>query len=154
MTKQDSCCSDQTPESRGNVTLTVEWLLVPDRLVWVFHKPLPTVHGIFIHTQQSLEFTKNSGGGGSIKQPFHGRKPLVKERGQRRMAKLIWASRKATYSNNQATEQCYAEDQIRFHFCQLRTGILSHKGYRHQDWTTEHWKNVPNSDFCHKQGRI
>ncbi len=46
----------QNGEERGFKWLNVEWLLVPDGLVWVFHKLL-----IYwdLHTQPSLGFTEN-----------------------------------------------------------------------------------------------
>ncbi len=46
----------QNGEERGFKWLNVEWLLVPDGLVWVFHKLL--IYWDF-HTQPSLWFTEN-----------------------------------------------------------------------------------------------
>ncbi len=68
--------------------MNVEWLLVPDRLVRVFHKLL--IYWDF-HTQPSLGFTEN--GPKKIKYPVSGscvdKKYLVDVRGQRRMDRWL-----------------------------------------------------------------
>ncbi len=81
----------QNGEERGFKWLEwlsdVEWLLVPDGLVWVFQKLL--IYWDF-HAQPSLGFTKNG-----LRRKY-GRKCLVDVRGQMRMGRLVIDDRKET----------------------------------------------------------
>ncbi len=82
-----SSTEHQNGEERGFKWLNVEWLLVPDGLVWVFHKLL--IYWDF-HTQPSLGFTENGQKKRNIQwAAVVGRKCLVDVRGQRRMDRLV-----------------------------------------------------------------
>ncbi len=73
----------------------MEWLLVSDELVWVFHKLL--IYCDF-HTQPSLGFTENGPEREKIssERQLCGWKCLVDVRGQRRMDRLVRDDRKTT----------------------------------------------------------
>ncbi len=76
----------------------MEWLLVPDGLVWVFLKLM--IYWDF-HTQLSLGFTENCKKKKiyiyiSCERQLCGRKCLVNVRGQRRMGRMVRDDRKAT----------------------------------------------------------
>ncbi len=124
----------------------MEWLLVPDGLVWVFQKLL--IYWAF-HAQPSLGFTEKT-----IKYPVSGgceeQKCLVDVRGQRRMGRLVRDDRKATVTqitnhynqgmqntslNAQQVEpwsrwSTAAEDHTGCHSCQLRTGNGGYNSHR------------------------
>ena len=85
-----SCFSDQN----GEVTLTVERLWVPDRVVrvsqkllisWDFHATVSRVCKEWCDKQNA-----------SSEQQLCGNETLIKERGPRRRARLVKADRKAT----------------------------------------------------------
>ncbi len=157
----------------------MEWLLVPDGLIWVFQKLL--IYWDF-HTQASLEFTEN--GQKKRKYPVNGscsgRKCLVDVRGQRRMNRLVRDDRKATVTQittryNQDMQNTISERTTRRTLKQMgsssrrphRVPLLSAKNRKrslqftraHQHWTIEDWKNVAWSDesrflLQHSDGRV
>ncbi len=152
----------------------MEWLLLPDGLVWVFQKLL--IYWEF-HAQPSLGFTEN--GPKKIKY-LCGQKCLVDVRGQRRMGRLVRDDRKATVTQittryNQGMQNNISERTTRRTLKQMgyssrrphRVPLLSAKNrtrrlqfaQAHQNWTIEDWKNVAWSDesrFMQRQsdGRI
>ncbi len=137
----------QNGEERGFKWLNVEWLLMPDGLVWVFHKLL--IYWDF-HTQPSLVFTEN----GLKKRKYPVSASCVDEhallmsevRGQRRMDRLVRDDRKTTVTQittryNQDLQNIISERTTRrtlkqmdsssrrphrCRSCQIRTG---HGGY-------------------------
>ncbi len=145
------------------VTLNVEWLLVPDGLVWVFQKLL--IYWDF-HEQPSLEFTEN--GPKTRKYPVSGRCVdknawLMSEvRGQRRMDRLVRDDRKAKVTQitryNQDMQNTIFERTTRQTLKRMgyssrrphRVPLLSAKNRKQrlqftqaqQNWTIEDWKNV------------
>ncbi len=155
----------------------MEWLLVPDGLVWVFQKLL--IYWDF-HAQPSLGFTEN--GLKKRKYPVSGSgwKCLVDVRGQRRMGRLVRDDRKATvtqittrYSQsiqNTISERttCRTLKQMGYSSSRPhRVPLLSAKNRKlrlqftqaHQNWTIEDWKNVAWSDeslflLRHSDGRV
>lgn len=72
-----------------SATFTVTWWLVTDRMVWVFQKMLLLW---YFHAQQSLDLHRM-------------------QWGQRRMARLAWADRKAIITQITALDNC-AEHKI------------------------------------------
>ncbi len=139
------------------MTLNVEWLLVPDRLVRVFQKLL--IYWDF-HTQQSLEFTEN--GPNKRKYPVSGqlcgRQCLVDVRAQRRMGRLVRDDRMATVTQittryNQGMQNIISERTT--HRTLKQMGYSSRRPHRepllsamnrkqrlqfaqaHQNWTME-----------------
>ncbi len=153
----------QNGEERGFKRLNVEWLLVPDVLVWVFQKLL--IYWDF-HAQPSLGFTEN--GLKKRKYPVSG--SCVDEndvRGQRRMGRLVRDDRKATVTQittryNQVMQNTISEHTTRRTLKQMgsssrrphRVPLLSSKNMTrrllfaqtHQNLTIEDWKNVAWSD--------
>ncbi len=134
----------------------MEWLLVPDRLVWVFQKLL--IYWDF-HAQPSLRFTEN-GKKISSERQLCGRKCLVDVRGQRRMVR---DDRKATVTQitpryHQGMQNTISEHTRRWTLKQMgyssrrphRVPLLSAKNRKrrlqfaqaHQNWTIVDWKNV------------
>ncbi len=92
-----TCWSSNRASERGRKGfkwLNVEWLLVPDGLIWVFQKLLIWD----FHTQPSLGFTANGLKKEKIssERQLCGWKCLVDVRGQRRMDRLVRDDRKAT----------------------------------------------------------
>ena len=79
----------------AEVTLTVEWLLVPDWVVWVSQKRLVSWG---FHTQQCLDLAENvvKNKKTSSEQLFCRQKHVVNWRDQRRSAWLVKADRKVT----------------------------------------------------------
>ncbi len=146
----------------------MEWLLVPDGLVWVFQKRL--IYWDF-HTQSSLGFTENGQKKKKIssERQLCGWKCLVDVRGQRRMGRLVRDDRKATVTlivitirYNQGMQNTISEGKTRRTLKQMssssrrphRVPLLSAKNrtrriqftQTHQNWTIEDWKNVAWSD--------
>ncbi len=144
----------------------MEWLLVPDALVWVFQKLL--IYWDF-HTQPSLGFTEN--GPKNRKYPVSGswcgRKCLVDVRGQGRMNRLVRDDRKATVTQittryNQSVQNTISEHTIRRTLKQMcyssrrphQVLLLSAKNRKqrqqftqdHQNWTIEDCRNIAWSD--------
>ncbi len=137
----------------------MEWLLVPDGLVWVFQKLL--IYWDF-HTQPSLGFTEN--GPKNRKYPVSG--SCVDENallmsGQRRMGRLVRDDRKATVTQittryNQGMQNTISERTTRRTLKQMgyssrrphRVPLMSAKNrtrrlqftQAHQNWTIEDWK--------------
>ncbi len=156
----------------------MEWLLVPDRLVWVFHKLL--IYWDF-HAQPSLGFTEN--GPKNIKYPVSG--SCVDENALllsevRRMGRLVRDDRKATVTQitthyNQGMQNTISERTTRRTLKQMgyssrrphRVPLLSAKNKKwrlqftqaHQNWTIEEWKYITWSDesrflLRHSDGRV
>ncbi len=156
------------------MTLNVEWLLVPDGLVWVFQKLL--IYWDF-HAQPSPGFTKN----GPEKRKYPVSSSCVDGNAfcQRRMGRLVRDVRKATVTQ---ITTCY--NQVMQNTISVRTTrrTLKQMGYSsrrphwlplllaknrklrlqftqaHQNWTKEDWKNVAWSDgsrflLRHSDGR-
>ncbi len=153
----------------------MEWLLVPDELVWVFQQLL--IYWDF-HTQPSLGFTENGQKQKiSSERQLCGRKCPVDVRGQRRLVK---DDRKATVTQrttryNQGMQNTISEHTTRRTLKQMgyssrrphRVPLLSAKNRKrriqftqtHQHWTIEDWKNVAWSDesgfmLRHLDGRV
>ncbi len=132
----------------------MEWLLVPDGLIWVFQKLLISWD---FHTQPSLGFTENEKEKISSERQLCGRKCLSDVRGQRRMGRLVRDDRKAT-RYNQGMQNTISERTTRWTLEQMgyssrrphRVLILSAKNRKrrlqftqvHQNWTIEDWKNA------------
>ncbi len=156
----------------------MEWLLVPDELVWVFQKLL--IYWDF-HTQPSLGFTENGQKQKiSSERQLCERKCLVDVRGQRRMGRLVRDDRKATVTQittryNQGMQNTISERTTRRSLKPMgyssrrphRVPLLSAKNrkrrlqftHAHQNWTIEDWKNVAWSDesgflLRHSDGRV
>ncbi len=156
----------------------MEWLLVPDGLVWVFQKLL--IYWDF-HTQPSLGlqrivWKKKI----SSKRQLCGQKCLVDIRGQRRMGRLVRDDWKATVTQiitryNQGMQNTISECTTRRTLKQMGYSsrrphlvpFLSAKNRKrrlqfaqaHQNWTIEDWKNVAWSDesrflLRHSDGRV
>ncbi len=141
----------------------MEWLLVPDGLVWVFQKLL--IDWDF-HTQPSLGFTEN----GPEKEKIE--KCLVDVRGQRRMGRLVRDDRKATVTQittryNQGMQNTISERTTHRTLKQMgysrrrphREPLLSAKNRKRSlqfaqaqlNWTIADWKKLPglmSLDFC------
>uniref|UniRef100_A0A3P8V2Z1 Transposase Tc1-like domain-containing protein n=1 Tax=Cynoglossus semilaevis TaxID=244447 RepID=A0A3P8V2Z1_CYNSE len=116
----------------------------------------------------------------SSERQFCGRKCLVDARGQRRMARLVRADRKATVTQittryNQGRQKSISERTVRPTLRQMgyssrrphRVPLLSAKNRKlrlqfaqaHRNWTIEDWKNVAWSDqsrflLRHSDGRV
>ncbi len=140
----------------------MEWLLVSDRLVWVFQKQL--IYWDF-HTQPSLGLTEN--GPKKRKYPVSGscmdENALLIVRGQGRMGRLVRDDRKATVTQittryNQGMQKTISECTTRRTLKQMgyssrrphRVTLLSAKNRKRrlqfaqalQNWTIEDRKNV------------
>ncbi len=150
----------------------MEWLLVPDELVWVFQKLL--IYWDF-HAQPSLGSTENG-----LKRQLCGRKGFVDVRARRRMGKLVRDDRKATVTQittryNQVMQNTISECTTHRTLKQMgynsrrphRVPLLSAKNRKrrlqfaqaHQNWTIENWNNVVWSDesrflLWHSDGRV
>ena len=125
MGKKFSCCSDQK-----KVTLTVEWLLVTDRVVWVSQK-------------QSLEFAENGAKRQktSSEQRLCGQKRIINERGQRRGARVVEADRKVTVTQISAHYNSGMQKSISEHtMCQASKwiGYGSRKPIRLKNKSNKH----------------
>ncbi len=156
----------------------MEWLLVPDGLVWVFQKLL--IYWDF-HAQPSLGFTENGQKQKiSSERQLCGQKCLVDFRGQRGMGRLVRDDRKATVTQittryNQGMQNTISERTTRRTLKQMGYSsrrphwvpLLSAKNskqrqqftHAHQNWTIEDWKNVAWSDeslflLRHLDGRV
>ena len=120
MVKRFNCFLDQISEWGRNViwvTLTVEWLLVPDKVVWISQKLLISWD---FHTQQGVLNKKQKT---SCEQQFCGQKCLVNERGRRRRARLVKADRKVI------------EKQITTHYNSgMQKSISEHRTRRTSKW--------------------
>ncbi len=156
----------------------MERLLVPDGLIWVFHKLL--IYWDF-HAQPSLGFTVN--GPKKIissERQLCGRKCLVDVRGQGRMSRLVRDDRKTTVTQiithyNQGLQNTISEHTTHRTLKQMgsssrrphRVLLLSAKNSTrriqftqdHQNWTIVDWKNVAWSDesrflLQHSDGRV
>ncbi|KAG1959057.1 hypothetical protein F2P79_006926 [Pimephales promelas] len=116
----------------------------------------------------------------SSERQFCGRKCLVDARGQRRMARLVRADRRATVTQittryNQGGQKSISERTVRRTLRQMgyssrrphRVPVLSAKNRKlrlqfaqaHRNWTIEDWKNVAWSDesrflLRHSEGRV
>ncbi len=145
----------------------MEWLLVPDGLVWVFQKLL--IYWDF-HTQPSLGFTEN----GPKRENIQWAAVVTKIPCwcQRRMGRLVRDDRKATVTQiitryNQGIKKTISERSTRRTMKQMdyssrrphRVPLLSAKNRKrrlqftqaHQNWTIEDWKTLPgllSLDFC------
>jgi len=150
----------------------VAWLLVTDRLVWVFQKVLT----YFSHTTISRVYRERSEKVKiSSEQQFCGRKCLIDSRGQRRMARLVWADGKATVTeistrSSRDLLKSISEHTTRRTLKQMsyssgrthRVLLLSAKNSKlklqfiqaHQNWTIEDLKKkkkltgLMSLDFC------
>ncbi len=146
----------------------MEWLLVPDGLVWSFQKLL--IYWDF-HTQPSLGFYREWSEKEKIssERQLCGRKCLVEVRGQRRMGRLVRDDRKTTLTQintryNQGMQNTISEHTTHRTLKQMgyslrrshRVPLLSAKNrtrriqftQAHYNWTIEDWKNFAWSDFC------
>ncbi len=101
----------------------MEWLLVPDGLVWVFQKQL--INWDF-HAQPSLGFTENGPKKIQIssERQLCGRKCLVDVRGQRRIGRLVRDDRKSTVTQittryNQGMQNTISECTTRWTLKQM-----------------------------------
>ncbi len=171
----------QNGEERGFKWLNVDWLLVPDGLVWVFQKLL--IYWDF-HTQPSLGFTEN--GPKTRKYPVSCRCVdenallMLEVRGQWRMSRLVRDDRKATVTQittryNQDMQNTIFERTTRQTLKRMgsssrrphRVPLLSAKNRNQrlqftqaqQNWRIEDWKNVVWSDesrflLQHSVGRV
>ncbi len=144
----------------------MEWLLVPDGLVWVFQTLL--IYWDF-QALPSLGFTEN--GPKKRKYPVSGscvdKNASCYVRGQRRMDRLVRDDRKTTVTQittryNQDMQNIISEHTTRR--TQKQMGSSSRRPHRlpllsaknstrriqftqdHQNWTIEDWKNVAWSD--------
>ncbi len=144
----------------------MEWLLVPDGLVWVFPKtadllgfPRTNISRVYREWSEKEKI--------SSERQFCGRKCLVHVRGQRRMVRLVRDDRKATVTQittryNQGMQNTISERTTRRTLKQMGYSswrphwvpLLSAKNRKqtlqfaqaHQSWTIEDWKNVAWSD--------
>ncbi len=142
----------------------MEWLLVPDGLVWVFADLLG-----FSHTTISKVYRKGSEKEKiSSEQQLCGRKCLVDVRGQRRMGRLVRDDRKVTVTqittrSNQGMQNTISERTT--HWTLEQMGYSSRRPHRvcallsaknrkrrlqltqaHKNWTIEDWKYIALSD--------
>ncbi len=156
----------------------MEWLLVPDGLVWVFQKLL--IYWDF-HTQPSLGLQRMSEKEKiSSERQLCGWKCLVDVRGQRRMGRLVRDDRKTTVTQintryNQDLQNTISERTTHRTLKQMgsssrrphRVPLLSDKNRKrriqlpqtHQNWTIKDWKSVAWSDesrflLRHSDGRF
>ncbi len=157
----------------------MEWLLVSDGLIWVFHKTADLLG--FSHTTISRVYKEWSEKENiSSERQLCGRKCLDDVRGQRRMGKLVkrWLKGNSN-SNNHSLQPRYAEYHLWTHnmsnpeadgLQQQKTTpvpLLSAKNRKrrlkftqaHQNWTIEDWKHVAWSDesrflLRHSDGRV
>ncbi len=123
----------------------MEWLLVPDGLVWVFQKLL--IYWDF-HAQLSLVFTEN--GPKKRKYPVNGscvaENALMSEvRGEC----AVRDDKKATVTQittryKQGMQNTISEHTT--HRTLKQMGYSSRRPEAHQNWTIEDWKNVAWSD--------
>ncbi len=137
----------------------MEWLLVPDGLIWVFQILL--IYWDF-HAQPSLGFTEN--GPKNIKYPVSGscvdeNALLMSEQVRGEWADMVTDDRKATVTQ---ITICYTQRTARRTLKQMgyssrwphRVPLLSAKNRKrrlqfvqaHQNWTIEDWENVAWSD--------
>ncbi len=150
------------------------WLLVPDRLVWVFKKLL--IYCDF-QAQPSLRFTENGPKNIQWAAVVWTKMPCW---GQRRIGRLVRDDRKATVTQittryNQGMQNTISERTTRWTLKQMgyssrrphRVPLLSAKNRKqriqftqaHKNWTIEDWKNVAWSDeswflLRHSDGRV
>ncbi len=156
----------------------MEWLLVPDGLIWVFQKLL--IYWDF-HTQPSLVYREWSEKEKiSSERQLCERKCLVDVRGQRRMGRLVRDDRKKTVTQitaryNQGMQNTISEHTTRRTLKQRvyssrtphRVSLLSAKNRKRrlqfaqtpQNWTIEDCKNVAWFDesrflLRHSDGRV
>ncbi len=156
----------------------MEWLLVPDGLVWVFQKLL--IYWDF-HTQLSLGFTEN----GPIKRKYPVSGSCVDKNALlmsdvRGECWLVRDDRKTTVTQittryNQGMQNTISERTTRWTLKQMgyssrgphQVPLLSAKNSKrriqftqdHQNWTIEDWKNIAWSDgsrfmLRHSDGRV
>ncbi len=159
----------------------MEWLLVPDGLVWVFEKKTADLLG-FSHTTISRVYTEWSKKEKiSSERQLCGRKCLVDVRGQRRMGRLVRDDIMATVAQisiryNQGMQNTISERTTHRTLKEIggsssrrphRVPLLSAKNRKrrlqftqaHQNWTIEDWKTVAWSDeswflLRHSDGRV
>ncbi len=157
----------------------MEWLLVPDGLVWLFQKLL--IYWYF-HARPSLGFYREWSEQEKIssERQLCGWKCLVDVRGRRRMGRLVRDDRKATVTQiitryNQGMQNTISECTT--HWTMKHMGYSSRRPHRvpllsaknrkrrlqfaqaHRNWTIEDWKNVAWSDeslflLRHSDGRV
>ncbi len=155
----------------------MEWLLVPDGLLWVFQKLLiyrdfhATISRVYREWSEKEKI--------SSERQLCGWKCLVEVRGQRRMDRLVRDDRKAkvtqiTTRYNQSMQNTISERTTHRTLKQMdyssrrphRVPLLSARNRKrrqqftqaHQNWTIEDWKNVAWSDeswfLLHSDGRV
>ncbi len=136
----------------------MEWLLMPEGLVWIFQKLL--IYWDF-NAQSSLEFTENDPKKRKYPMILCGPKCLVEVRGQKRMGRLVRDDRNATVTQittfyNQGMQNTISEQTTHRTLKQMvyssrrphRVPLLSAKNRKwrqqftqaHQNLTIEDWK--------------
>ena len=165
MVKMFSCFSDRMAEWGRNVikvTLTMKWLLVPDREVWVSQKLLISWD---FHAQRvsrvCRERYENIQEKTSSEQQFCGRNVLVNERGQRRMARLVKADRKVTVMQitthyNSSMYKSISENNYRLGYSSRRPIHLKNNL---SVWDTPSWLPAAFAHqlagvMCHSKGTV
>ena len=141
-------------KNRISVNLTITWLLVPDRLLFLFLRLLVSWD---YYADQSLEFTKNDTKNKktSTEWQFCRQKCLFDEKGQRKMARQVKAERKAMVPEITSLHNCGEQKNISAcsrHQTMRQMGYIStnHVGFLSSQPRTEIWccsgQNSPKLD--------